>query len=253
MNTQEIDYEATSTGLTDEQVVAGAERMARLMLKSQGFAFSGKSVRDSINPRAVAAWQLVTAMLDAYNGTDLVSAVDSIAPDDSIFDEPVDPQSPIAEFERKVAAALEAAKGLKVLFVTSLTDYSKHNAVYHSRSHQEATIVGAGIDPRRELDWVEASLPFLQIRFDDGAEIPVFCEELFSHDARFFALSSAVASGYGLAREIAPDIDGPYDLEASGGAEEKAKYVKLLSELAPATHCEQAPWTPASFRVTVQQ
>lgn len=68
-------------GLTDEQVVDGAERMARVLLRSLGFDFSGETVHDSVNPRAVSAWNVVSAMLEEYDGTDLSSAVASIEPD----------------------------------------------------------------------------------------------------------------------------------------------------------------------------
>lgn len=65
-------------GMTDVDVVEGAERMARVLLKAWGFAFSGAAVRLSANPRAISAWNVVSAMLEEYNGTDLSSAVDSV-------------------------------------------------------------------------------------------------------------------------------------------------------------------------------
>lgn len=64
-------------GMSDAEVVQGAERMAIVLLNAWGFVFSGESVRNSKNPRAVSAWSVVTSMLEAYNGTDLSSAVDS--------------------------------------------------------------------------------------------------------------------------------------------------------------------------------
>lgn len=69
--------ETTDAGMSDAEVVQGAERMARVLLKAWGFAFSGECVRNSENPRAISAWSVVTAMLEEYNGTDLSSAVDS--------------------------------------------------------------------------------------------------------------------------------------------------------------------------------
>ncbi|WP_244254310.1 hypothetical protein [Burkholderia vietnamiensis] len=67
-----------SIGMTDVEVVEGAERMARVLLKAWGFEFSGEAVRKSGNPRAISAWSVVSAMLEEYNGTDLSSAVDSV-------------------------------------------------------------------------------------------------------------------------------------------------------------------------------
>ncbi|WP_241019529.1 hypothetical protein [Burkholderia sp. Ac-20345] len=67
-----------SIGMTDLEVVEGAERMARVLLKAWGFEFSGEAVRKSGNPRAISAWNVVSAMLKEYNGTDLSSAVDSV-------------------------------------------------------------------------------------------------------------------------------------------------------------------------------
>ncbi|WP_244142329.1 hypothetical protein [Burkholderia vietnamiensis] len=67
-----------SIGMTDVEVVEGAERMARVLLKAWGFEFSGEAVRKSGNPRAISAWNVVSAMLEEYNGTDLSSAVDSV-------------------------------------------------------------------------------------------------------------------------------------------------------------------------------
>ncbi|ABO59700.1 hypothetical protein LA345_40825 (plasmid) [Burkholderia vietnamiensis] len=67
-------------GLSDQEVVDGAERMARVLLKAWGFKFSGESVRSSKNPRCSSAWSVVSAMLEEFNGTDLVSAVDACEP-----------------------------------------------------------------------------------------------------------------------------------------------------------------------------
>ncbi|MDO5947127.1 hypothetical protein [Burkholderia cepacia] len=65
-------------GTSDVEVVEGAERMARALLKAWGFDFSGEAVRNSENPRAISAWKVVSTMLEEYNGTDLSSAVDSV-------------------------------------------------------------------------------------------------------------------------------------------------------------------------------
>lgn len=65
-------------GMTDVEVVEGAERMARALLKAWGFDFSGEAVQNSANPRAISAWNVVSTMLEEYNGTDLSSAVDSV-------------------------------------------------------------------------------------------------------------------------------------------------------------------------------
>ncbi|QUN45028.1 hypothetical protein KEH59_01980 (plasmid) [Burkholderia contaminans] len=67
-----------SVGPTDRDIVEGAERMARILLQSMGFDFFGESVRASSNPRAVRAWNVVGALLEEYNGTDLSSAVDAL-------------------------------------------------------------------------------------------------------------------------------------------------------------------------------
>ena len=51
-------------GMTDVEVVEGAERMARALLKAWGFDFSGEAVRNSANPRAISAWNVVSTMLE---------------------------------------------------------------------------------------------------------------------------------------------------------------------------------------------
>ncbi|WP_321820885.1 MULTISPECIES: hypothetical protein [unclassified Burkholderia] len=71
-----------TVGMTDKDVVDGAERMARVLLQSIGFEFTGEAVRNSSNPRAVSAWNIVSKMLEEYNGTDLASAVDSCDEDE---------------------------------------------------------------------------------------------------------------------------------------------------------------------------
>ncbi|CAB3754402.1 hypothetical protein [Paraburkholderia humisilvae] len=67
--------------MTDVEVLEGAERMARVLLKAWGFEFSGDAVRNSENPRAISAWNVVSTMLEEYNGTDLSSAVESVEHD----------------------------------------------------------------------------------------------------------------------------------------------------------------------------
>ncbi|MGU4702483.1 hypothetical protein K6L09_38120 [Burkholderia cepacia] len=157
--------------------------------------------------------------------------------------------SPVAAFEAKVASALEAASGLKVVFSSMLQDRSEHNAVYHAHSGQTAEIVSAGIDPEKETDWDEEALPFLKVRFADGVEVTAFGEELFSHDARFFTLYSAVLGGYAAARESEKFV-GPYHLETEGTEADKQAYLNALEEaVTPVIQCFQASWTPQEFRV----
>lgn len=233
-------------GLSDQEVVDGAERMARVLLKSLGFEFLGESVRNSPNPRAISAWGVVTKMLEEYNGTDLDSAVDAIESDQSAST-PV--ECPVTVFERKVSETLKAATGLKVVFSSMLQERSKHNAVYHAHSGQQATIVGVGINPAQEQAWDEETLPFLKIRFDDGVEVNAFGEELFSKDERFFALYSAVCGGYGLARDLPEPFNGPYHLAKHGSEADKRAYFEALNDMEAITECEQVPWTPMEFRV----
>jgi hypothetical protein len=76
--TRDVKLPEIHVGMTDMAVVEGAERMARVLLKAWGFEFSGEAVRNSANPRAISAWNVVSTMLDEYNGTDLSSAVDSV-------------------------------------------------------------------------------------------------------------------------------------------------------------------------------
>ncbi|KVP16885.1 hypothetical protein WJ84_01010 [Burkholderia ubonensis] len=64
--------------MTDQEVVEGAERMARELLLASGYSTTEATIRKSQNPRAQKAWATVAAMLEAYNGTDLQSAVDSV-------------------------------------------------------------------------------------------------------------------------------------------------------------------------------
>ncbi|MFP3637831.1 hypothetical protein [Paraburkholderia sp. SIMBA_054] len=67
-----------ASGMSDQDVVAGAERMARIYLKSRGYSFTGELVRNNRSPRGEQAWSVITRMLEEYNGTDLVSAVDEV-------------------------------------------------------------------------------------------------------------------------------------------------------------------------------
>ncbi|QMI49820.1 hypothetical protein [Burkholderia sp. MBR-1] len=157
--------------------------------------------------------------------------------------------SPVAAFEAKVALALEAAGGLKVVFSSMLEAQSEHNAVYHAHSGQTAEIIGAGIDPEKEPNWDEEALPFLKVRFADGVEVTAFGEELFSHDARFFTLYSAVLGGYAAARESEKFV-GPYHLETEGTEADKQAYMNALEKaVTPVIQCFQASWTPQEFRV----
>lgn len=64
--------------MTDNEVVEAAERMARKLLELDGFRTSEPSIRRSKNPRAVRAWAQTKALLEAYNGTDLQSAEDTV-------------------------------------------------------------------------------------------------------------------------------------------------------------------------------
>lgn len=64
--------------MTDKEIVDGAERMAKTMLLSLGFQTDEPELRKSKNPRAQGVWAAVGAMLEAYNGTDLESAVDNV-------------------------------------------------------------------------------------------------------------------------------------------------------------------------------
>lgn len=236
-----------SVATTDRDVVEGAERMARILLQAMGFDFSGESVRASSNPRAVRAWNVVGALLEEYNGTDLSSAVDALeeegrnlAPD----------CSPIAAFEAGVSAALQEAKGLSVVFSSMLQDRTRQNAVYHAHSGQQAAIVGVGITPAQEAGWDEESLPFVKIRFQDGVELPVFAEELFSDDDRFFALCSAVFGGYGAARDVAHGFAGPYHLARDGSISDKEAFLAELKVMGPTFACVQAPCTPSELRAS---
>ncbi|VVE17677.1 hypothetical protein [Pandoraea cepalis] len=236
-----------NVGLTDQEVVDGAERMARVLLTSLGFKFSGEFVRTSSNPSAITAWGAVTAMLEEYNGTDLISAVASIESDE-LASAPV--ESPVIAFERKVTETLQAADGLKVVFSSMLQERSKHNAVYHAHSGQQATIVGVGINPEQEQAWDEEFLPFLKVRFEDGVEVAAFGEELFSQDERFLALHTAVTGGYAVARDLPGAFVGPYHLAREGSEADKRAYFAALNAMESITECEQAPWTPMEFRVS---
>ncbi|VWC58996.1 MULTISPECIES: hypothetical protein [Burkholderia cepacia complex] len=236
-----------TVGTTDQDVVEGAERMARILLQATGFNFSGESVRASSNPRAVSAWNVVRAMLEEYNGTDLSSAVDALEGEGGYG---ASDCSPIAAFEVGVSAAFQKAKGLSVVFSSMLQDRTRQNAVYHAHSGQQATIVGVGITPAHESGWDEESLPFLKIRFPSGAELPVFGEELFCHDDRFLALCSAVFGGYGAAREVGVGFAGPYHLARDGSIADKQAFLAELKVIEPSFKCVQAPWTPSEFRAS---
>ena len=89
--------------MTDKELVEGAERMARALLSASGYSTTEDSIRKSENPRAQNAWRTVGAMLDAYNGTDLQSAVDSV-------DEDAEPVPPPVVLDSRHQAALMKSK-----------------------------------------------------------------------------------------------------------------------------------------------
>lgn len=95
--------------ITDKEVVAGAERMARKLLGFEGFETSEPSIRGSSNPRAVKAWKTVEMLLEAYNGTDLQSAVDNV--DDNDTEPVIDPR----EFEPKLRDFFYRIEGFNLL------------------------------------------------------------------------------------------------------------------------------------------
>ena len=94
--------------MTDKQVVEGAERMARELLRIEGFKTTEVHIRASSNPRAIQAWKSVALLLEAYNDTDLQLAVDNV-------DEQVRPTAHPREFKPKLRDFFYRIEGFDLL------------------------------------------------------------------------------------------------------------------------------------------
>lgn len=66
------------TGMTDEAVVEAGERIARVLAAADGFQFEGERVRNSPSSRGKRYWELTARVMDAFNGTDLAAAVETV-------------------------------------------------------------------------------------------------------------------------------------------------------------------------------
>jgi hypothetical protein len=108
--------------MTDKEVVEGAERMARELLSIEGFKTTELRIRASTNPRAVKAWKTVEMLLDAYNGTDLQSAIDNVDDDE------VEPTLHPREFRPKLRDFFYRIEGFDLLPGSKAAGFMLHVA-----------------------------------------------------------------------------------------------------------------------------
>lgn len=109
---------------------------------------------------------------------------------------------------------------------------------------QHCVITGLIVEPSDEFD--EDGLPYFKVRFDDGAELVVGDEELFSNDPRFFELTTAVCGPYAVARDLG--CAGPFNLFEVSDPEKLDAFVRGLANF-QLTTCAQNFNTHIEFRV----
>lgn len=68
--------EAVSTAMTEQDIVAACERVARQLMKDDGFDLPKEvSMRTHPSTRAKIYWRNAVAAIEAYNGTDVENAI----------------------------------------------------------------------------------------------------------------------------------------------------------------------------------
>lgn len=157
-------------------------------------------------------------------------------------------QNVLHGWQDRMANAMAAAKGLKVeQFATSFQDRHEDNKPYHDHTGQPVEIVGLFIEPSKAPEnFDEEALPYFKGRFDDGVELVVGEEELFTRNPALREVMTAVASGFAVAREMG--YVGPYHLADEGSDEEKQRFIREVLTF-------QVEWTypntntPEEFRV----
>lgn len=159
----------------------------------------------------------------------------------------MDKETVLQCWKTRIASAMAAAKGLKVeQFATSLQDHHEDNKPYHDHTGQPVEIVGFIVEPVKAPEvFDEEALPYFKGRFDDGVELVVGEEELFTRDPALREVITAVGSGFAVARDMG--YAGPYHLADEGSVEEKQRFVReVLTFEVEWTYPN--PNTPAEFK-----
>lgn len=153
----------------------------------------------------------------------------------------------ITPWRERIKKAKAALGDTEIVFVPSQSIYHHSGDEFEAHRGQRATILHVGYDhDLEEHEFDEESLPYYCVRFEDGEELIVYEEELFSHDGRFFDLISAVSSGFALSRQY--NFAGPRDLQENGLPDQRRAYLSALDGFR-VQHCLQEPWTPAEYKV----
>ena len=142
------------------------------------------------------------------------------------------PAAPV--WRERIARALAAAAGLRVLFHTKVA-----NPLSGRLCRVIEAITAAGDE------WDEEALPAFKIEFADGTQAEAFFEELFSWDARFFALATATIGPFALSHQLG--FEGPDDLYVNGSREQVAAFEAGLLTFR-VTSSPVADHTPEAFR-----
>lgn len=150
-----------------------------------------------------------------------------------------------AQSRARIAAALCAVQDVQVRFQTALLDPQDHRPDHASHDGQNCRITGTIIDPSDDFD--EDGLPYFRAKFEDGVELVVGEEELFSHDARYFAFTSAVCGPFAVSRQLG--YAGPFNLHEAATDAQKDAYEQALASF-KLSACSQNFNTPAEFRQT---
>lgn len=129
----------------------------------------------------------------------------------------------LSPWRARIEAATAATRGMRVeRFSTSYQSHDVETALYHAHADQVVEIVGLFIEPNKDFD--EESLPYFKGRFDDGAELVIGEEELFTDNPALQELIAAVGSGFAVARQMG--YAGPYHLCDEGSEEEKRRFMR---------------------------
>lgn len=143
-------------------------------------------------------------------------------------------------WQARMASAMAATKGLKIeQFATSLQERHEDNKPYHEHTGQPVEIVGLVITLGKAPDgYDEEALPYFKGRFDDGVELVIGEEELFTRDPALRELIVATCSGFAVARDMG--YAGPYHLADEGSEEEKQQFMREVVAF-------QVEWTYPNF------
>lgn len=153
----------------------------------------------------------------------------------------------ITPWKARIKKAMAALGDTEIVFVPSQAIHHHSSEKFEAYRGQRATILHVGYDhDLEEHEFDEESLPYYYVRFEDGEELTVYEEELFSHDGRFFELISAVSSGFALSRQY--EFAGPRDLQENGLSDHRRAFLADLEGF-QVQHCMQEAWTPDEYKV----